>query len=210
MASMWRKAMHYLGLGPDDEYEDDLGYGDVEPTQDRSAERSGGAGAARAARPAARPAVPPPPPASTGSVSRLDPAPSAGGPGGGRPGGGASAGGGEPASLRPLPPPPREAPGRSSGAVRTIAAVARVSEVAPSGFNDAQQVGDRFKAGSAVAMDLGGVDRELARRLIDFCSGLCYALGGKMERLGGQSYLIIPSGVEVSSDDRRRLAGGEA
>jgi cell division inhibitor SepF len=80
--------------------------------------------------------------------------------------------------------------------------------VAPTGFNDAQLVGDRFKAGSAVAMDLSGVDRELARRLIDFCSGLCYALGGKMERVGGQSYLIVPSGVEVSGDDRRRLAGG--
>ena len=114
----------------------------------------------------------------------------------------------ESAAVRPLPTTTRPAGTRTSGAVRTIAAVARVVELAPAGFNDAQQVGDRFKAGSAVAMDLGGVDRELARRLIDFCSGLCYALGGKMERLGGQAYLIIPSGVEVSAEDRRRLAGG--
>lgn len=202
MTSMWRKTMHYLGLGPDDEYEDDLGYADdlADGADDAYGEEP--AVERRPARPATRPAVPPPPPAMTGTVSRLEqpagqprpPAPSAS----------------ETAGVRPLPNPPRAATSRTSGAVRTIAAVARVAEVAPTGFNDAQQVGDRFKAGSAVAMDLGGVDRELARRLIDFCSGLCYALGGKMERLGGQSYLIIPSGVEVSADDRRRLAAGKA
>ena len=93
----------------------------------------------------------------------------------------------------------------AGGAVRTIAAVSKVSEIVPEGFNDAQQVGDGFKAGSAVAMDLATVDRELARRLIDFCSGLCYALGGRMERLGGQRYLLTPSGVEVSAEERRRL-----
>lgn len=199
MTSMWRKAMHYLGLGPDDEYEDDLGYVDDDPGRGDGTYGDEPAAAGRPSRPAARPTVPPPPPTSTGTVSRLDP-PSSGTVTAPAPA--------EAAATRPGPP--RPAPSRSSGAVRTIAAVARVAEVTPTGFNDAQQVGDRFKAGSAVAMDLGGVDRELARRLIDFCSGLCYALGGKMERVGGQSYLIIPSGVEVSSEDRRRLAGGEA
>lgn len=204
MTSMWRKAMHYLGLGPDDEYEDDLGYLDDDPG-DGYGEQA--AAPQRPARPAARASVPPPPPPSTGTVSRLEP------PGAEVAGAGAAAGRvsdtapPEAAGVRPLPTPPRPAPSRTSGAVRTIAAVARLAEVAPTGFNDAQVVGDRFKAGSAVAMDLSGVDRELARRLIDFCSGLCYALGGKMERVSGQSYLIVPSGVEVSGEDRRRLAG---
>ncbi len=205
MTSMWRKAMHYLGLGPDDEYEDDLGYFDDDPgVGDGYGEP---APPQRPSRPAARASVPPPPPPSTGTVSRLEPsATDAGaGPSAARV---SEASAGEAAGVRPLPSPPRPAPSRASGAVRTIAAVARLAEVAPTGFNDAQLVGDRFKAGSAVAMDLSGVDRELARRLIDFCSGLCYALGGKMERVGGQSYLIVPSGVDVSGDDRRRLAGG--
>jgi len=199
--------MHYLGLGPDDEYEDDLGYLDEEPGMGMG-DGYGEPPAApqRPTRPAARASVPPPPPPSTGTVSRLEP------PAADVVGAGASAArmpeppAAESTGVRPLPAPPRSAPSRSSGAVRTIAAVARLAEVAPTGFNDAQVVGDRFKAGSAVAMDLSGVDRELARRLIDFCSGLCYALGGKMERVGGQSYLIVPSGVEVSAEDRRRLA----
>lgn len=201
MASMWRKAMHYLGLGPDDEYEDDLGYLDDDPTGgDGGYADASDTAFRRSSRPTERAAVPPPPPPSTGTVSRLESPTASSTPG-------AST---EAAGVRPLPNPPRSTPSRSSGAVRTIAAVARVAEVNPSGFNDAQQVGDRFKAGSAVAMELSGVDRDTARRLIDFCSGLCYALGGKMERLGGQAYLIIPSGVEVSADDRRRLAAGES
>jgi cell division inhibitor SepF len=85
-----------------------------------------------------------------------------------------------------------------------------VERVEPAGFNDAQKVADRFKAGQAVAMDLGGVDRELARRLIDFCSGLCYASGGQMERVGAQVYLVSPAGVEVSAEERRRLGGDAA
>jgi cell division inhibitor SepF len=79
--------------------------------------------------------------------------------------------------------------------------------VEPLGFNDAQEVGDHFKAGQPVVMDLSGVDRELARRLIDFCSGLCYGLGGQMERVASHSYLVIPAGVDISDDERRRLAG---
>lgn len=57
-------------------------------------------------------------------------------------------------------------------------------------------------------MDLSDVDRELARRLIDFSSGMCYALGGNMERVTPGVYLLTPSGVEVSAEERRRLAGG--
>ena len=203
MTSMWRKAMHYLGLGPDDEYEDDLGFVDDGGDPDGSGYGRGTAApAGRPARPATRPMVPPPPPATTGTVSRLEPSC--------EPAVASTSSAAEVAGVRSLSSPPRPAGSLSSGAVRTIAAVARVAEVAPHGFNEAQQVGDRFKAGSAVAMDLSGVDRDLARRLIDFCSGLCYALGGKMERLGGQTYLIIPSGVEVSAEDRRRLTGTEA
>ena len=57
-------------------------------------------------------------------------------------------------------------------------------------------------------MDLAGVDRELARRLIDFASGICYALGGHMERVRPGGYLLTPVRVEVSEEDKRRLADG--
>ena len=54
-------------------------------------------------------------------------------------------------------------------------------------------------------VNLQGVDRDLARRLIDFASGLCYGLGGQMERVANQVYLLTPTNVEVSAEERRRL-----
>ena len=69
-----------------------------------------------------------------------------------------------------------------------------------------QEVADKFKANQPVAMDLLDVDRELSRRLIDFSSGLCYGLGGKMEKVANHVYLLTPSGVEVTAEELRKLA----
>jgi cell division inhibitor SepF len=82
--------------------------------------------------------------------------------------------------------------------------------VEPSSFNHAQEVADRFKADQPVAMDLYDVDRELSRRLIDFSSGLCYGLGGNMKKVADHIYLLTPAGVEVSDDERRKLADRSA
>lgn len=77
--------------------------------------------------------------------------------------------------------------------------------VAPETFNEAQDVADKFKASQPVIMNLQGADRDLARRLIDFASGLCYGIGGQMERVSNQVYLLTPTNVEVSQEERRRL-----
>ncbi len=77
--------------------------------------------------------------------------------------------------------------------------------VTPTSFNDAQEVGDRFKRNQPVIVNLQGTDRDLSRRLIDFISGLCYGLGGQMERVAKQVYLLTPADVEVSAEDRREL-----
>ena len=77
--------------------------------------------------------------------------------------------------------------------------------VRPRRFDQAQEVADRFKEGNPVIMNLEGADREVARRLIDFASGLCYGLGGQMERVANQVYLLTPTNVEVSPEERRRL-----
>ena len=202
MASMWRKAMHYLGLGPDDEYEDDTDAGYGATTAGRGP-AAGGYGAPATRGPAASgssvtrvtpspsndrplPPPPPPPPSGTGAVATTP----------------------EVSGVRPVPASPFGAE-TGSGSVRPIPASARVTEITPVAFNDAQAVGDRFRSSNAVAMDLGSVDRDLARRLIDFCSGLCYGQGGKMERIAGQVYLITPAGAEVSAEERRRLAGDD-
>jgi cell division inhibitor SepF len=82
---------------------------------------------------------------------------------------------------------------------------AKVHVVVPVGFNDAQEIGDKLKANQPVIVNLQGVDRDLSRRLIDFSSGLTYGLGGAMERVAEQVFLLTPSNVEVSPEEKRRL-----
>jgi len=91
-------------------------------------------------------------------------------------------------------------------AVRPIAMPAtRVHVMEPRGFNDAQEVGDRLKAGQPVILNLQGVERDLQRRLIDFSSGLAYALNGTMSKAADQVFLLTPSNVEVSEEEKERL-----
>ena len=84
------------------------------------------------------------------------------------------------------------------------ATAAKPHAVSPGSFNEAQEIGDRFKSGQPVIVNLQGVDKDLRRRLVDFASGLCYALAGKMDRVADQVYLLTPADVEVSQDDTRR------
>jgi cell division inhibitor SepF len=81
----------------------------------------------------------------------------------------------------------------------------RVHVMDPKGFNDAQEVGDRLKNGQPVILNLQGVDRDLQRRLIDFASGLAYALNGTMSKAADQVFLLTPSNVEVSEEEKERL-----
>ena len=91
--------------------------------------------------------------------------------------------------------------------VRPITPVqsAKVHVVAPTRFPDAQEIGDRFKSTQPVIVNLQGADRELSRRMIDFCSGVTYALGGSMDKVADQVFLLTPSNVEVSAEEKRRL-----
>ena len=91
--------------------------------------------------------------------------------------------------------------------VRVVHSVAAKSmkphAVSPDAFDDAQEIGDRFKSGQPVIVNLQTVDRDLQRRLVDFSSGLCYAMGGKMDRVADQVYLLTPADVEVSKGTAR-------
>ena len=82
---------------------------------------------------------------------------------------------------------------------------AKVHVIAPSRFADAQEIGDRFKNGQPVIVNLQANDRELSRRMIDFCSGVTYALSGSMDKVADQVFLLTPSNVEVSAEEKRRL-----
>jgi len=161
--SMLRKAMHYLGLAPDDEYVDDY-------VDDPAAAAGRGA------------YVPPEPPEQP-----LAPA------------------------VRPLPRadtgPVPAVRVTSTGVVRPLTpqGSAKPYAMSPTSFNEAQSVADKFMAGIPVIVNLQGLDRDLSRRLVDFASGLCYGLRGSMERVTNQVYLLTPSNVEVSAEEKRRL-----
>ncbi len=73
-------------------------------------------------------------------------------------------------------------------------------------FSDAQLLADALKIGRPVVMDLRGTEPEMVRRLVDFSSGLTYALDGTMRKVGQGVILVAPSGVDLSRDELRRLA----
>jgi cell division inhibitor SepF len=163
--SMLRKAMHYLGLAPDDEYDEEY-YDEAAPAS------VGGRNAY----------VPPEPPEVHA------------------------------AAVRPLPRSVEPMSGqvgaaRSAGVVRPLTpqSSAKPFAMSPSSFNEAQSVADKYMAGIPVIMNLQGLERDLSRRLVDFASGLCYGMRGSMERVTNQVYLLTPSNVEVSAEEKRRL-----
>lgn len=196
--SMLKKTLIYLGLGPDEEYEhyDEFAPAGAGPSQ---AERPGEA--APGGRPAihAVPERPSRPQSNTvraiprqrsNSVRVIQSNPSS------------------PSVAAEGQPTPDAAPVRvqsSAAAVRIIDDdTGKPHALSPTSFNDAQSIGDRFKNGQAVIVNLQGVDRDLRRRLVDFASGLCFALDGKMDKVATQVYLLTPTDVVVSASDARR------
>jgi cell division inhibitor SepF len=182
--TFFKKTMLYLGLGPDEEYEvyDD----EPEPVSTRES-------VTPVPRTSSRPTVSPlhEPSGSVRPIRAVQP-------------------GNHVPSSDPVEPRPI-ARSASSSVVRPLPRVTsgKPHTVAPGSFNDAQQVADHYKSNQPVIVNLEAADRDLRRRLIDFCSGLCYGLGGQMERVADNVYLLTPSNVEVSAEDRRRLERGE-
>lgn len=146
--SVWRKALVYLGLVEDEEFED---YEEIEET--------------------------PPPYRSEPTVRKF-----------------------HPREVKPEATPPR------SG-VRAVSPMARPSVhiVEPKAFSDAEQIGDRFRSGVPVIVNLQFADKELAKRLIDFASGLTYGLNGRIQRAAEKVFLLVPHNVEVSAEEKLRL-----
>ena len=81
----------------------------------------------------------------------------------------------------------------------------QVHLVVPKSFNDAQQIADQFKNTIPVILNLQGTDNELSKRLIDFASGLTYALDGGMSKIADKTFMLTPANVEVSAEEKARL-----
>lgn len=185
MTSMMRRAMLYLGLAPEEDYDDiSRELDDVEDAGPVMVTRTAEPEEAYA-RPSAQPAAQQgaPEPVSPGGVRTI------------------SREAAQASGARVAPQA-----GGAGASVRTIPVThAKPHVVAPKSFNDAQTVADRLRGDQPVIMNLQDVDRELRRRLIDFASGLSYGLSGRMDRVADGVYLLSPANVEVSDDERRRL-----
>jgi cell division inhibitor SepF len=186
MSGMLRKGMSWLGLGPDEDYDD---YDFVDDQLDYDDTASGPVATGQSLGPAVRPVQPAQRPQVV-SEDWDEP---------------------EPGGIRVLPASaPAPDGSRPRGVVRPLptAASARPQVVSPKSFNDAQEVGDLFKRRQPVILNLQNLDRDLARRLLDFASGVAYGLAGTVERVASHVYLITPADMEVSADDRRRIKEG--
>jgi cell division inhibitor SepF len=123
---------------------------------------------------------------------------------------------GEPAPVRRIARPEAvrdvSAEPRMEGIVRTIPTPrpsgSSIHKSEPKRFNEARDIADRFKNGIPVIMNLQGTDDAVARRLVDFASGLVYGLDGKIEMVANRVYLLTPADMEVSAEERERIAGG--
>jgi cell division inhibitor SepF len=76
----------------------------------------------------------------------------------------------------------------------------------PTKFADVKEIADHMKGGRPVIVNIEGLDKEVYRRIIDFCSGLTYALGGKVKKVAEQVYLLTPSKVELADEEMERIS----
>jgi cell division inhibitor SepF len=86
--------------------------------------------------------------------------------------------------------------------------MASIHRAEPKRFNEAREIGERFRQGIPVIMSLQGTDDAIARRLVDFASGLVFGLSGKIEMVASRVYLLTPANMEVSAEERERLVEG--
>jgi cell division inhibitor SepF len=110
-----------------------------------------------------------------------------------------------PSNVAPRPSAVRAVPVDPSISPAAVPASAKVHVVAPSRFGDAKEIADRLKDNRPVIVNLQMADRDLQRRMIDFCSGVTYALSGEMEKVADQVFLLAPTNVKVSDEERQRL-----
>ena len=174
--SMWKRAMDYLGLGPDDAYDDYDEPLEPEPPQRPVRQRP---------QPDQRPqrgfddseSVVRPQPAQRQSFPQAAP---------------------DTVVVRK----PQSVSDDSSVKIRPVPRpAAEPVTVSPRAFNAAQEVADRFKTGQPVIMNLEGTDKETTRRLVDFASGLCYGLNGTMEKVSAGVFLLKPAARSNGYDE---------
>jgi len=129
----------------------------------------------------------------------------------------------EPSVVVPVPReveprPARPAPSRGPVAhidehrrprpVAPASALSRIETVTPRTYNDARTVGEHFRDGVPVIMNLSEISDAEAKRLVDFAAGLVFSAYGSINRVTAKVFLLSPAGIEVSDEDKQRIAAG--
>jgi cell division inhibitor SepF len=89
-----------------------------------------------------------------------------------------------------------------------MADVSRIITVHPRTYNEARTIGEHFRDGVPVIMNLSEMEDVDAKRLVDFAAGLIFGLRGTIERVTSKVFLLSPQNVTVAAEDKERLAGG--
>jgi cell division inhibitor SepF len=194
--SLWKKTMDYLGLGPDDAYDDYDDYDESAPTQrpargrDAESRVAPTAGTGRGWEPDDEPTVRPVSARPSYPSRDFDASAARRSTGNGNAGGG----------PRPDDSGVHIRPSTTPSGLRSVPGGSMEPHtVRPRRFDQAQEVADKFKDGQPVIMNLEGTERDVARRLIDFASGICYALDGSMEKVATGVYLLKPPAPQRSA-----------
>lgn len=121
----------------------------------------------------------------------------------------------EPVAERSEPRPAKPAPARVARLderrptpVPAPRDIARIEKVVPTTYGDARRIGENFRAGVPVIMNLSEIAEDEAKRLVDFAAGLVFAVHGSLDRITAKVFLLTPEDVEVTDEDKKRLATG--
>ena len=89
-----------------------------------------------------------------------------------------------------------------------VAELSRITTLHPRTYNEARTVGENFREGTPVIMNLSEMDDNDAKRLVDFAAGLVFATRGTIERVTNKVFLLSPPNVSVAAEDKQRIAEG--
>lgn len=89
-----------------------------------------------------------------------------------------------------------------------VADINRIVSVRPRTYNEARNIGENFRDGVPVIMNVSEMEEADAKRLVDFCAGLIFGLQGSIERITSKVFLLSPHNLSVTAEDKERLAGG--
>ena len=99
-------------------------------------------------------------------------------------------------------------PQQKAAPVQRTADLTRIITVHPRTYNEARTIGEHFRDNVPVIMNLSDMEDADAKRLVDFAAGLIFGLRGTIERVTSKVFLLSPQNVNVTAEDKERIAGG--